>query len=114
MYTQHGHHISGTPTDDVVRRVARCGGPGLCPTCSQEASSAQRAEGMFMGDPEPSPILRYFQFEHLPDTQRVISREFYGLAHRMEQTLPNGAEKATALRKLLESKDAAVRASLDI
>lgn len=40
MFTSHGHHIPGTvldDTDDNQRNVARCGGPGLCAECSQEA-----------------------------------------------------------------------------
>ena len=36
--TSHGHHIPDSPTDDEteVRRVFKCGGPGLCATCSTE------------------------------------------------------------------------------
>lgn len=37
-YTRHGHHVHGTPTDDLNRAVARCGGPGLCPSCSRDAA----------------------------------------------------------------------------
>lgn len=34
------------------------------------------------------------------------------LAEYFQQNLPEGAEKATAMRKLLEAKDCAVRATL--
>lgn len=61
-----------------------------------------------------SSILRYFDFEHLKDPLRDISADFATLAYEMEMLLPNGPEKSTALRKLLEAKDAAVRAALDI
>lgn len=64
--------------------------------------------------PEANPILKYFAFAHLPDELKVVSRPFYDLAWAMEANLPPGPEKSTALRKLLESKDAAVRAALDI
>jgi hypothetical protein len=64
--------------------------------------------------PEKSPILRYFQFAHLPDKLQNISRPFGQLAYLIEDTLPAGPEKSTALRKLLEAKDAAVRAALDL
>lgn len=42
MYTSHGHHISGTILDESKPRppIARCGGPGLCKSCSQEAMMA--------------------------------------------------------------------------
>lgn len=62
--------------------------------------------------PEPNPILRYFNWEHLPQKLAVVSRDFEMLARILDQTLPNGPEKSVALRKLLESKDAAVRAAL--
>lgn len=65
------------------------------------------------GEVGTSPILRYFVYDHLPERLQQISRSFAILAWEMEGTLPPGPEKSTALRKLLESKDAAVRAALD-
>jgi hypothetical protein len=65
-------------------------------------------------DPEASPILRYFQWMHLPEELQKVSKRFSETAYWLEETLPKGAEKSTALRKLLEAKDAAVRAALDI
>jgi hypothetical protein len=62
---------------------------------------------------EPSPILRYFTYEHLPPKLQVVSKSFAILAHACEEMLPAGPEKSTALRKLLEAKDAAVRSALD-
>ncbi len=64
-------------------------------------------------DYTPSPIMRYFGFMHLtPGLMRETSRSFAGLAEHVDRTLPNGPEKSVALRKLLEAKDAAVRAVL--
>lgn len=65
-------------------------------------------------DPEASPILKYFNYGHLPPKLQEVSCHFSNLADIIEETLPRGAEKSTALRKLLESKDAAVRSALDI
>lgn len=62
----------------------------------------------------PSPILRYFGYEHLPEKFQAVSKPFSDLAHAMDHDLPNGAEKSAGLRKLLEAKDCMVRASLDI
>ncbi len=59
-----------------------------------------------------SPILRYFEYDHLPAHLQDTSVPFYVLAHDLEHSLPDGPEKSVALRKLLESKDAAVRAAL--
>lgn len=61
-----------------------------------------------------SPILKYFSYKHLPDDLQTVSKKFNFLANVLEDTLPKGPEKSVALRKLLESKDAAVRAALDI
>lgn len=64
-------------------------------------------------DPERSPILRYFTVDHLPARLQKISVLFKELAEKLEEELPVGPEKSVALRKLLESKDAAVRSALD-
>lgn len=62
---------------------------------------------------DESPIVKYFAYDHLPEKLQHVSEQFHYLAHWVDDTLPNGAEKSTALRKLLEAKDAAVRAALD-
>lgn len=59
------------------------------------------------------PILRYFEYEHLPEMLQLISRPFCNLAHQLALELPHNPETSTALRKLLEAKDCAVRAALD-
>lgn len=61
-----------------------------------------------------TPIMRYFTYEHLPEGPlRDTSQRCAELANHLEANLPGGPEKSTALRKLLETKDAAVRAALD-
>ena len=65
--------------------------------------------------PARSTIMRYFEFGHLPEGPlRAASLLFAHLAREVDSMLPDGAEKSTALRKLLEAKDAAVRAALDV
>lgn len=58
------------------------------------------------------PILQFFSYEHLPDHLKKVSAPFGELAIQMVATLPRNPERTVALRKLLESKDAAVRATL--
>ena len=58
------------------------------------------------------PILRHFHHAHLPPPLRVHSQPFCELAKRIVETLPRNEERSVALRKLLEGKDAAVRATL--
>lgn len=58
------------------------------------------------------PILRFFEADHLPDHLAAVSEPFGVLARDLADNLPPSAELSTALRKLLEAKDAAVRAAL--
>jgi hypothetical protein len=58
------------------------------------------------------PILYYFHFAHLPEKLQVVSIKFYELACFIIAVLPRNAERSVALRKLLEAKDAAVRANV--
>lgn len=60
----------------------------------------------------PSPIMEFFKYEHLPPKLQEASWPFCELAKHLDRSLPNGAEKSVSLRKLLESKDAGVRAAL--
>lgn len=63
--------------------------------------------------PKQSPILKYFEFGHLPSNLREISACVRNLAIAMENELPPGPEKTAGLRKLLEAKDCFVRAALE-
>ena len=55
-------------------------------------------------------ILQYFAYGHLPEFLQSASRPFGVLARQIVETLPRNPERTVALRKLLEAKDAAVRA----
>lgn len=59
-----------------------------------------------------NPIMRYFEFAHLPQHLQGVSGDVYGLACSMNAQLPDSAEKSAGLRKLLEAKDCFVRAAL--
>ena len=60
-----------------------------------------------------NPIMKYFQYSHLPEKLQAISKPFCDLAEQIAQReTKDPAERQVALRKLLESKDAAVRAAL--
>lgn len=61
---------------------------------------------------ETNPILKYFNYKHLPAELQVVSKLFYDIVHTLEQQLPNNAETNTMLRKLLEAKDCAVRSQI--
>lgn len=62
------------------------------------------------GDDMNEPIMQFFEYGHLKPEMQEVSKPFGDLAQRIVETLPRNAERTVALRKLLESKDAAVRA----
>jgi hypothetical protein len=71
-------------------------------------------------------ILQFFAYAHLPPHLQAVSKPFCELAHAIARgdnnpetgwltfgpPLPRNPERTVALRKLLEAKDAAVRALL--
>lgn len=57
-------------------------------------------------------ILKFFKWDHLPPRLQEVSEPFGRLAHQLVARTAPSAELDVALRKLLESKDAAVRAAL--
>lgn len=59
-----------------------------------------------------SALLRFFEYAHLPEPMRSVSRACWILAENMEAELPPGPEKTAGLRKLLEAKDCFVRSIL--
>ena len=59
-----------------------------------------------------SPIMKFFEYAHLPEHLQVVSKPIGEVAQYLEQTLPDGPEKSAGLRKLLEAKDCLVRAAL--
>lgn len=61
--------------------------------------------------PAVAHVLQYFAYEHLPAHLQEVSRPFADLAHQVAG-LSASPEVTVALRKLLEAKDAAVRAAL--
>lgn len=63
-------------------------------------------------NPVHKEILRFFAFSHLPAHLQAVSAPFTALAWRIARRSKDGREGSVAIRKLLEAKDAAVRACL--
>lgn len=56
-------------------------------------------------------LQQFFEYAHLPEKSQLVSKPFGDLASEVIMKLPKNPERTTALRKLLEAKDCAVRAS---
>ncbi len=57
-------------------------------------------------------MLKWFETSHLPDNLAEVSKKFQRLADDIVLCCVPGPERTVCLRKLLESKDAAVRAAI--
>lgn len=55
-------------------------------------------------------IMQFFAYAHLPEHLANVSVHFANMADMIVKKLPRNPERTVALRKLLEAKDAAVRA----
>jgi len=95
--------------------------PNLCATCFQKfaesatpASLLAAAAGEMLESEaaKAEPMLQFFSYAHLPPKLQEISMPFCILAGSIVNQLPRNPERSVALRKLLEAKDAAVRASI--
>lgn len=62
----------------------------------------------------PSTTIKYFAHDHLPPKLQLVSKPLGDLASRLEAALPDGPEKSTGMRKLLEAKDCFVRVAVDM
>lgn len=58
-------------------------------------------------------MLYWFKFDHLPEHLKEVSFHFRQLALEICSLVEPGPERTVALRKLLEAKDAAVRAKVN-
>lgn len=63
-------------------------------------------------NPSTKHFAPLFAWQHLPEHLQRVSQPFADLAVSLLGLVPDGPELSTALRKLLEAKDCAVRAAL--
>lgn len=63
--------------------------------------------------PNVDSLMQFFAYEHLPSKLKEISKPFGVLAETVSYG-PQNPETTMCLRKLLEAKDCAVRAQLDV
>jgi hypothetical protein len=55
-------------------------------------------------------FMQFFKYEHLPPQLQEVVRPFAVMAAHLVETLPHNPESTVAMRKLMESKDCALRA----
>lgn len=99
--------------DGLASLVVDLRPPTHSPSKETEMSDIHPAPSEFNADEiDLDQVLRFFHYSHLPHELQERSRPFCELARRLVDTTPRNAERSVALRKLLEAKDAAVRAHI--
>ena len=93
----------------IVNGCQRCGLNGRSDG-GAEMAAAPLAEQPRTRHPSIEAVLQFFAWSHLPPHLQDVSRPFAALAAGIILKLPRNPERTVALRKLLEAKDAAVRA----
>ena len=63
--------------------------------------------------PKTDVMMIWFEYQHLSPQLQIVSRQFYELASFVCGNIDEGPQRTIALNKLLEAKDAAVRARLN-
>ena len=58
-------------------------------------------------------MMQWFAYKHLPPHLQEASKVFHDLAYHVVTTTKPGRERSVCLRKLVEAKDAGVRAALN-
>lgn len=96
------HSPLGFPIDD------------LCPRCDtlKTIHGPCRHQLEVKMHPAIQHVLKFFAYDHLPEKLQAVSKPFSELANTVANRAPDNQETTIALRKLLEAKDAAVRAAL--
>lgn len=62
---------------------------------------------------ESHPLIRWFAYSHLPEGLQRVSEPFSTLAVEMINRCGRGPQLDVAMQRLLEAKDAAVRAAIE-
>lgn len=78
----------------------------------EEGAPIGPSVGVPPATPSQEHIEQFFEYSHLPVELRVVAKTFADVARIVIETLPRNPERTVCLRKLLEAKDAAVRARL--
>lgn len=78
----------------------------------ETTSQTQNAGAVQAAQQQAEHISQFFTYGHLPPHLQEVSAPFGALAESIVTKLPRNPERTVALRKLLEAKDAAVRALL--
>lgn len=101
----------GAPFNRALARGHDHASAALIADDAEAAFNRKRRRSARMSE-QPDHIIQFFAYEHLPPHLRQVSVLFAMLADKIVAEIPRNPERTVALRKLLEAKDAAVRAVL--
>jgi hypothetical protein len=106
-------HFSTNPTDDELARFKEAWSTTVGPILALRKELDKNIEERKAEARKRFPILKFFEWHHLPPELQLVSQGFADVAWEMAlRDTEHPAELAAGLRKLLEAKDCAVRAAL--
>lgn len=79
---------------------------------ARKPNTIEAAQYLREGDLSKIKELQFFSYTHLPSELQQISKMFADVAVNVMVMLPENPQRSICLRKLLEAKDAGVRAVL--
>jgi hypothetical protein len=91
-----GHSVSTSTKETVMTSIMTIG--------------PESAELKIAVENTTEQIMQFFEYEHLPVHLQEVAEPFRDLARAVIRRVPRNPERTVALRKMLEAKDAAVRA----
>lgn len=100
------------PDHEVDRVMAEANKLDDANQAAAVAELKNKLEGMGEPHPRHERMLEWFKYAHLPARLQKASKPFCDLAVAIVDEIKPGPERTVVLRKLLEAKDAAVRATL--
>lgn len=103
---EHGKKVAqGMHDEQVAELKAKL--EAVSPPAERSAANVEKGNAF----PPSDHIMQFFVYDHLPPHLQEVSMPFCSLATALVEGLPRNPERTVALRKLLEAKDAAVRAA---
>ena len=106
-----------TTTEENIMGTKFDVSPQVCKQCGEHwtydhvCGNKKESPGRKYQLEEINPIMKFFEYDHLPKELQAISMTICQAAHELNDKLPDSYEKLAGLRRLLEAKDCFVRAA---
>lgn len=104
------HYRGPCQTCHVTGVLIEFGELKLCSGCLQKHAPAPSVNPRARPLGQADGVRRFFTYEHLPEDLQAVSKPFYDMMLRIDESIPYDPEREEGLRHLLLAKDCIVRA----